>query len=220
MLLRYHNPKEPPPIRCEHSQSDPYGGRRAQRTGDCPKMPIRRLLSSLPQAIQGLRPALKIFRPRSRSLLDGKLRGALRNLNTAQRTAQVIQDLVTITGNAATVAEEINSKKPNGDKPPCDPSAGAGSNPSPTPDKMPVQNDPGVGTNREIGPPQWMKFTMVLMGFVIAIVGIFSLIFLAMNGSGTTAIIISTVGILGGIAWGVCCVWIFWGRRKLKSSDA
>ncbi len=65
-----------------------------------------------------------------------------------------------------------------------------------------------------------MKFAMVLMGFFIAIAGIFSTVILAVNGAGTIAIIISTVGILGGITWGVCCAWIFWGQRKLKSSKA
>ena len=114
-------------------------------------------------------------------------------------------------------AEEKNSKKPNGDRPRCDPSAREGSNPppaSPTPVQKPAPNNHGVGTDREIGRTQWMKHAIVLMAPVIIIVSIFSAIHLAMNGEGATANIIAVVGILGGFAWGAYCVWLFWGRKS------
>lgn len=186
-------------------------------------MPILKLLSSSHRGIQLSHPALQIFRPSSRSLLGGKSFALLRSPSTAQRAQQFIQELITLAGRIRTAAEENNSKKPNGDKPPCEPSAGAGSNPPPappTPAQMPVPNNHGVGTDREIGHTQWMKLAIVLMGPVIAIVSICSAIFLAMNGESATANIIAIVGILGGIAWGACFTWIFLGQRKQKSSKA
>lgn len=129
------------------------------------------------------------------------------------RLVQLLADKNRIRANA----KENNSKKPHGDKPRCEPSAGEGSNlppASPTPVQIPVPNNRGVGTDHEIGPTQWMKLAIVLMGAVIAIVSIFSTIHLAMNGEGTTANIIAVVGILGGFAWGACCVWFFWGRKS------